>query len=74
MKKTDETQTATTEPSPLDKILVAYEAAKAAVRQAQTALADVASCVRDALREQKAQSREIAEVRSGLAKLQAIKV
>lgn len=66
-KKHEETQTAT-EPGALDKILVAYEAAKNAVRQAQSALADVALCVRDAIREQKAQSREIAEVRAGLAK------
>lgn len=62
------------EPGALDKILVAYETAKSAVRQAQSALADVALCVRDAIREQKAQSREIAEVRAGLAKLQTIRV
>ena len=72
-KKHEEPQTAT-EPGALDKILVAYEAAKNAVRQAQSALADVALCVRDAIREQKAQSREIAEVRAGLAKLQTIRV
>ena len=72
-KKHEETQTAA-EPGALDKILVAYEAAKNAVRQAQSALADVALCVRDAIREQKAQSREIAEVRAGLAKLQTIRV
>lgn len=74
MKKHEETQTAQTEPSPLDKVLVAYEAAKSAVRQAQSALADVAVSVRDAIREQKAQSREIAEVRAGLQKLQTIRV
>ena len=72
-KKHEETQTAA-ELGALDKILVAYEAAKGAVRQAQSALADVALCVRDAIREQKAQSREIAEVRAGLAKLQTIRV
>ena len=72
-KKHEEVQLAT-EPGALDKILVAYEAAKNAVRQAQSALADVALCVRDAIREQKAQSREIAEVRAGLAKLQTIRV
>ena len=72
-KKTEETRPAT-EPSPLDKVLVAYEAAKSAVRQAQSALADVAVSVRDAIREQKAQSREIAEVRAGLQKLQTIRV
>ena len=72
-KKHEEVQPAT-EPGALDKILVAYESAKSAVRQAQSALADVALCVRDAIREQKAQSREIAEVRAGLAKLQTIRV
>ena len=72
-KKHEEVQPAA-EPGALDKILVAYEAAKNAVRQAQSALADVALCVRDAIREQKAQSREIAEVRAGLAKLQTIRV
>ena len=73
MKKTEVTQTAA-EPSSLDKILAAYEAAKSAVRQAQSALADVALCVRDAIREDRARSREIAEVRAGLAKLQTIRV
>ena len=72
-KKHEEVQP-TAEPGALDKILVAYESAKNAVRQAQSALADVALCVRDAIREQKAQSREIAEVRAGLAKLQTIRV
>ena len=72
-KKHEEVQPAV-EPGALDKVLVAYEAAKNAVRQAQSALADVALCVRDAIREQKAQSREIAEVRAGLAKLQTIRV
>ena len=72
-KKHEEVQPAA-EPGALDKILVAYESAKNAVRQAQSALADVALCVRDAIREQKAQSREIAEVRAGLAKLQTIRV
>ena len=72
-KKHEDVQPAA-EPGALDKILVAYEAAKSAVRQAQSALADVALCVRDAIREQKAQSREIAEVRAGLAKLQTIRV
>ena len=72
-KKHEEVQP-TAEPGALDKILVAYESAKSAVRQAQSALADVALCVRDAIREQKAQSREIAEVRAGLAKLQTIRV
>ena len=49
-------------------------AAREAVQKAHQALADVARSVRDAIREQKAQSREIAEVRAGLAKLQTIRV
>lgn len=73
MKKTEVPQPAT-EPSALDKIMAAFEVAKTAVRQAQTALSDLAGYVRDAVREQKAQSREIADVRAGLAKLQAIRV
>ena len=73
MKKSEETQPAT-EPGALDKVLVAYEAAKNAVRQAQAALADVALCVRDAIREDRARRKEVDDVRAGLAKLQAIRV
>ena len=72
-KKHEEVQPAA-EPGTLDKILVAYEAAREAVQKAHQALAEVARSVRDAIREQKAQSREIAEVRAGLAKLQTIRV
>ena len=72
-KKPEEVQPVA-EPGALDKVLVAYEAAREAVQKAHQALADVARSVRDAIREQKAQSREIAEVRAGLAKLQTIRV
>ena len=72
-KKTEETQTAA-EPGALDKIMAAFEAAKSAVRQAQTALGDLAVYVRDAVREEKSRQREIADVRVALQKLQAIKV
>lgn len=73
MKKSEETQPAS-EPGALDKILAAFESAKTAVRQAQTALGDLAVYVRDAVREDKSRQREIAEVRVTLQKLQAIKV
>ena len=74
-KKPDEPQVATTEvPTSLDRILSAYELAKDAVRQANTALADVAQCVRDAIKEDRARRKEIADVRAGLARLQAIRV
>ena len=72
-RKPEEVQPAA-EPGALDKVLVAYEVAREAVQKAHQALADVARSVRDAIREQKAQSREIAEVRAGLAKLQTIRV
>lgn len=74
MKKTEVTQSAQTESSPLDKIMAAFESAKTAVRQAQTALGDLAGYVRDAVREDKSRQREIAEVRVTLQKLQAIRV
>ena len=54
--------------------MAAFEAAKSAVRQAQTALGDLAGYVRDAVREDKSRQREIAEFRVTLHKLQAIKV
>ena len=73
-KKIEEPAAATTETSPLDKILVAFEAAKSSVRQAQAALGDLAVYVRDAVREDKSRQREIADVRIALQKLQAIKV
>jgi len=62
------------EPGALDKIMAAFETAKSAVRQAQTALGDLAVYVRDAAREDKSRQREIAEVRVTLQKLQAIRV
>ena len=72
-KKHEEVQPAA-EPGALDKIMAAFESAKTAVRQAQTALSDLAAHVRDAVREDKSRQREIADVRIALQKLQAIKV
>ena len=72
-KKNEETPTAA-DPGALDKVLAAFEAAKTAVRQAQTALGDLAAHVRDVVREDKFRQREIADVRIALQKLQAIKV
>ena len=74
-KKIEVAAAATAEaPSYLDRILSAYELAKDAVRQANTALADVAQCVRDAIKEDRARRKEISDVRAGLARLQAIRV
>ena len=74
-KKIEVSQTVAPEaPTSLDRILSAYELAKDAVRQANTALADVAQCVRDAIKEDRARRKEISDVRAGLARLQAIRV
>ncbi len=74
-KKPEAPQAATTEvPTSLDRILSAYELAKDAVRQANTALADVAESVRAAIKEDRARRKEISDVRAGLARLQAIRV
>ena len=75
MSKTDTTVAApATEPSALDRVLAAYETAKAKVREANEALAMIAAAVKDAAKEDKARRQEVESVRSGLAKLQAIKV
>lgn len=75
MKKTEVTQPAATEaPTSLDRILAAYEAARNAVREANNALTEVAASVREAVKDDRARRKEIADVRAGLAKLQAIRV
>jgi hypothetical protein len=44
------------------------------VREAQSALADVAAAIRDAVREDRQRRSEVENVRAGLARLQSIKV
>ena len=72
-KKNEEVQVAA-EPGSLDKILAAYEAARNAVREANNALVEVAASVREAIKDDRARRKEIADVRAGLARLQAIRV
>ena len=73
--KTEEIAAPTPEASSsLDRILAAYETAKTAVREANAALTEVASSVREAIKEDRARRKEISDVRAGLAKLQAIRV
>ena len=71
--KTEESQPAA-EAGSLDRILAAYETAKTAVREANAALVEVAASVREAIKEDRARRKEIADVRAGLAKLQSIRV
>ncbi len=53
-------------------MLTACDAAKARVKEAGQALTDLGSAIRDAVREQKTQSKEVESARAALAKLQAI--
>jgi len=62
------------EQTALERLQAAYDVAKGKVRDAQAALADVAAAIRDAVKEERKRSEEVAAVRAGLAKLQSIKV
>jgi DNA polymerase III sliding clamp (beta) subunit (PCNA family) len=58
----------------LEKLQAAYDTAKNKVREAQSALSDVAVAIRDAVKEDRQRRVEIDNVRAGLQKLQSIKV
>jgi len=62
------------EPGALDRLIAAFDAAKAKVKDANEALAQMAAVIKEALKEDKQRRAEIVTVRSGLAKLQAIRV
>jgi len=63
-----------TQPSALDRVITAYDIARAKVREANQALSEVASAIKDAVKEDKQRRAEVESVRAGLAKLQQIKV
>lgn len=71
---TNTTQTEVQEATALERLQTAYETAKGKVREAQAALTDVASAIRDAAREDRQRRAEIESVRTGLQKLQSIRV
>ena len=62
------------EATALDKLIAACEAAKAKVKEANDAVAEILSAAKDVGREDKQRRTEIEQVRAGLAKLQTIKV
>jgi pyruvate/2-oxoglutarate dehydrogenase complex dihydrolipoamide acyltransferase (E2) component len=62
------------EPGALDRLIAAFDAAKAKVKEANEALSQVAGAIKEALKEDRQRRAEIVSVRSGLAKLQAIRV
>jgi type IV secretory pathway VirB10-like protein len=74
MKKTPESTTEQPQGSALERVLAAYETAKAKVKEANEALALIAVSVKEALKEDKQRRQEVESVRAGLARLQAIKV
>ena len=57
-----------------DKLLAACEAAKAKLKEANDAVTEILSAAKDVGREDKQRRTEIEQVRTGLAKLQTIKV
>lgn len=78
-KKEDKTMTkeangTTEDGTALDRLQSAYEVAKAKVKDAHQALADLAVAIRDAVKENKQLKSDVENVRAGLAKLQSIKV
>jgi hypothetical protein len=68
------TEPAKPEPTAIDRLLVAYELAKTKVREANEALGAIAVSVREVLKEDRQRRAEIDSVRTGLARLQSIKV
>ena len=74
MTKTAEVPASQAQGTALERVLLAYETAKTKVREANDALATIAVAVKEALKEDKQRRAEIDSVRSGLAKLQTIKV
>ncbi len=62
------------EPTAVDRLLVAYEVAKTKIREANEALGTIALSVKEVLKEDRQRRAEIDSVRTGLARLQSIKV
>ena len=68
------TEPAKPEPTAMDRLLMAYELAKTKVKEANDALGIIALSVREVLKEDRQRRAEIDSVRTGLARLQSIKV
>ena len=74
VKKENKMPEETKTESALDKILVAFEAAKAKLHEAKSSLVEIADAVKLAVREQKSQKNELENARVLLGKLQAVKL
>ena len=73
MKEGDGTGT-TEQGTALERLQAAYELAKQKVRDANTALVDVAGAIKEAVKEDKQLRTDVESVRAGLAKIQSMKV
>lgn len=72
--KENEMPEKTEDMSALDRLQATYETARMKVREAQATLADLAGLIKEVAKEDRQRKAEVESVRSGLAKLQAIKV
>ena len=60
------------EVAALDRVLTSCETARTKVRETAQALAELATAIKDAARDQKVQAKEVESARAALTKLQAI--
>ena len=70
MPETIKNETVTT----LDKVLAAYELAKSKIKEANSALSDIAAAIKDVARDEKSRKNELVTARETLARLQAIRI
>lgn len=71
-KTMPETKTETI--STLEKVLLAYELARGKIKEAQSALSDIAAAIKDVARDEKSRKNELVTARETLARLQAIRI
>ena len=65
---------AESEPTALDRLQTAYEAARAKVREAGTAISDMATAIKEAVRDNKSQAKDLSAARATLEKLKTIEL
>ena len=73
-KTTEKATTTQEQPTAIHRLMATYETAKAKVREASAALADISDAIKDIVREEKSKRGEVEAVRNALQKLQAIRV
>jgi len=61
-----------TEKTPMERVLLACDSAKAKLTEARQEIAGISAALREAMRDQKQQAKEMEQARQALTKLQAI--